>query len=502
MDLRMPPPSKGSGPRLFCGHVPKEATEDLVKAHFSRWGLVTDVYFPRHKKTLKRRPFCFVTFASRDSAERALAESPLNICGIPIKNLTMVEDRDKYYKDKHAAARQALLAALGSCGVAGPVSSDQVNNIAALLAMEGTSVEQLLATLLPGSQAPQQPQTVTMPGYAAVPPMSQPQHQFYGGPPNPADIYLLHQHQQQQQQQQQRANEHAAVLAAMARGTLPGPRPGASGGLPFGPAQPNAPSFNSAVHRDPSMSSLSSASDWISTTSSARNSLDLPAGLFGQPPPQPHHQQQQQGPSRRSFETAAQLRQQLLAQAGSVTLNSNPYDQGAGGVNMSGGAPGGYSSAQWGGQMPQQQPAVMQSAFYQSASMLPAAQTAMTTAGMMLPPIREGRPAQAEQPSWQQGGQYVDAQGHSRTLPLSNPSTGLPLSGTSDGSGSVLGSRHESSTSDTLPLVESMLLTSSIRSATPGLPGRMSDSQTVMNSALYSPTVQSPNMGTAGRSSV
>ena len=42
----------------------QEATEDLVRAHFSRWGTVTDVYFPRHKKTLKRRPFCFVTFAS------------------------------------------------------------------------------------------------------------------------------------------------------------------------------------------------------------------------------------------------------------------------------------------------------------------------------------------------------------------------------------------------------------------------------------------------------
>ncbi len=42
-------------------------------------------------------------------AERALAESPLNICGIPIKNLTMVEDRDAYYRTKHATTRAALL---------------------------------------------------------------------------------------------------------------------------------------------------------------------------------------------------------------------------------------------------------------------------------------------------------------------------------------------------------------------------------------------------------
>ena len=29
--------------------------------------------------------------------------------GVAIKNLTMVEDRDKYYTNKHASARQALL---------------------------------------------------------------------------------------------------------------------------------------------------------------------------------------------------------------------------------------------------------------------------------------------------------------------------------------------------------------------------------------------------------
>ena len=46
---------------------------------------------------------------SLQAAERALSESPLNICGIPIKNLTMVEDRDAYYRTKHANTRAALL---------------------------------------------------------------------------------------------------------------------------------------------------------------------------------------------------------------------------------------------------------------------------------------------------------------------------------------------------------------------------------------------------------
>eukprot|EP00887_Chlorella_sp_A99_P004664 scaffold4.g4664.t1 len=192
---------KGSGPRLFCGHVPKEVTEEMVKLHFSKYGAVTDVYFPRHKKTLKRRPFCFVSFADVTSAEKAIEDGNLEICGVPIKNLTMVDDRDKYYREKHASARQALLqalqslacptsaaaaaAALGSDGAAssgeraspdpspaasgaselsrrsssppgGPaprVSQDQLASLAALLAQEGGGGEAALAGWLQQAQA-------------------------------------------------------------------------------------------------------------------------------------------------------------------------------------------------------------------------------------------------------------------------------------------------------------------------------------------------------------
>lgn len=147
------PATRGVGPRLFIGHVPKEITEDHVRSHFSQWGLVSDVYFPRHRKTMKRRPFCFVTFAAREVAERALQESPLHICGIPVKTITMVEDRDTYYKEKHAAARQALLQALEALGGQGsnpggsqnPEAEQRIESLAALLALEGiTSAEEVL----------------------------------------------------------------------------------------------------------------------------------------------------------------------------------------------------------------------------------------------------------------------------------------------------------------------------------------------------------------------
>eukprot|EP00887_Chlorella_sp_A99_P007211 scaffold2.g7211.t1 len=156
---------RGSGPRLFCGHVPPEATEELVKAHFSQWGTVTDVYFPKNKHTFRRRPFCFVTFATLDAAQSALAESPMNICGIPIKQLTMVEDRMDYYKNRNLAAQNALVQALQTLALvnnnaaggapppagAGPSSAGSgspplggaqpaldINNLAALLALEGS----------------------------------------------------------------------------------------------------------------------------------------------------------------------------------------------------------------------------------------------------------------------------------------------------------------------------------------------------------------------------
>ena len=194
-----------------------------MKAHFSQWGTVTDVYFPKNKHTFRRRPFCFVTFVTLEAAQRALAESPMNICGeeprqlvpgsrmgcslgsghqlgwhtraswrllgaaarrdscggltcdltcdltpcphppstgIPIKQLTMVEDRMDYYKNRNMAAQNALVQALqtlalvnnsnNSAGSLQPAAAQapqssagqpalDLNNLAALLALESTT---------------------------------------------------------------------------------------------------------------------------------------------------------------------------------------------------------------------------------------------------------------------------------------------------------------------------------------------------------------------------
>ena len=172
----------------------QECTEELVKAHFSQWGHVlgeqlpsppscravallcaggnagttiqssasqptpttclppppplprADVYFPKRKDTFRRRPFCFVTFNRLEDAQRALAESPMAICGIPIKQLNLVEERADYYRHRHHAEQGALVQALQSLALLGggpgvgtgalPPSSAQLGNLAALLALE------------------------------------------------------------------------------------------------------------------------------------------------------------------------------------------------------------------------------------------------------------------------------------------------------------------------------------------------------------------------------
>lgn len=427
-DPRAPPASKGSGPRLFCGHVPKEATEDIVKAHFSRWGIVTDVYFPRHKKTLKRRPFCFVTFATRESAERALAESPLNICGIPIKNLTMVEDRDKYYKDKHEAAQAALMSALNSMGAAGALAPEQVNNVAALLAMEGVSSEAVLAMLLQGGPSSGAAPSGGVPRMALAQGMGLPQQQ--GGAPGYGVPAPMRFSAPAGGAQAPPPSAYFLQQAAAAQSSPPppslGPMRSASGPLPATPSP-----FGPMISREGSLSSLSSLStDWYSTTSSGRTSLDLGSGSGGTGLFAPGAGGSGGAQQRRSsLDAAVQLRQQLMAAAAAAAA---------------GGMPSGRAQQQMQQQQQQQQSAAaaLQSAFYQPAAAPPAAAPA---GAMPLPPIREGFPTSSH--AWLAAAALSGApSGHASpffpTAALSPRSDGggpLPLSGPSSygGGGAV-----------------------------------------------------------------
>ena len=136
--------------RIFCGHVPREISKQDVIDHFSEWGKVVDVYFPVHTRTMKRYPCCFVTFEDESSVKLALSKSPISIGRTSIKTMTLVRCKDSFTQNDEMSIkkRETFVQALeASPEISGSISKDQIDNIAALLAMNGASAEAMIAAL-------------------------------------------------------------------------------------------------------------------------------------------------------------------------------------------------------------------------------------------------------------------------------------------------------------------------------------------------------------------
>jgi RNA recognition motif-containing protein len=56
---------------VFVGNLPRESTEDDIKARFSASGEISDVRFPH--RASENRSFCFITFATAAQAQDAIA---------------------------------------------------------------------------------------------------------------------------------------------------------------------------------------------------------------------------------------------------------------------------------------------------------------------------------------------------------------------------------------------------------------------------------------------
>jgi hypothetical protein len=100
---QLPPPqqpeggSHGHGPRMYVGGVPVSLPEGSLRSHFEAFGTVVDLYFPRDKVTNERKPFCFVTFDSPETAARALAGSSRVVDGIALGALNLAANRNDHY---------------------------------------------------------------------------------------------------------------------------------------------------------------------------------------------------------------------------------------------------------------------------------------------------------------------------------------------------------------------------------------------------------------------
>jgi RNA recognition motif-containing protein len=62
------------GNRLYVGNLSFHTTDDAVQAAFSQCGEVTDVKVVLDRDTGRSRGFAFVTMASDDAAQKAIAE--------------------------------------------------------------------------------------------------------------------------------------------------------------------------------------------------------------------------------------------------------------------------------------------------------------------------------------------------------------------------------------------------------------------------------------------
>lgn len=94
----------GKGPRLYVGGVPESLTEERLKAHFSRWGNVVDLYFPgRCLPSLAilwltivaqgmwlKYHWCFQ--AKRGKAESTIVLSPLTIGELHNEHVTKARE--------------------------------------------------------------------------------------------------------------------------------------------------------------------------------------------------------------------------------------------------------------------------------------------------------------------------------------------------------------------------------------------------------------------------
>ena len=61
--------------KIFIGGLAWETDRDTAKTYFSKWGEVVDVILPKNRETGRSRGFGFVTYATVEAADRALAES-------------------------------------------------------------------------------------------------------------------------------------------------------------------------------------------------------------------------------------------------------------------------------------------------------------------------------------------------------------------------------------------------------------------------------------------
>ncbi|XP_078444631.1 RNA-binding (RRM/RBD/RNP motifs) family protein isoform X2 [Wolffia australiana] len=110
-------PSRGGGKKIFVGRLPQEANVEDLRAYFSRFGHIVDVYVPKDPKKSGHRGFGFVTFSEDGVADR-VSRRTHEIRGqeVVIDSATPVDDRSNAGASYSNPAEAAAVAYGGFSG--------------------------------------------------------------------------------------------------------------------------------------------------------------------------------------------------------------------------------------------------------------------------------------------------------------------------------------------------------------------------------------------------
>ena len=65
--------------KIFVGGLTPELTDEQIKEHFSKFGIVTDCEMPFDKSKNQRKNFCFVTFEREETMKEVLKSTKQSI---------------------------------------------------------------------------------------------------------------------------------------------------------------------------------------------------------------------------------------------------------------------------------------------------------------------------------------------------------------------------------------------------------------------------------------
>ncbi|UYV78170.1 HNRNPA2B1 [Cordylochernes scorpioides] len=98
--------------KLFIGGLHYQTTEDSLKAHFSKWGEITDCVVMRDPATKKSRGFGFITYKERSMVDEAQKARPHKIDGRDVESKRAVPRDDAGKPEAQATVKKIFIGGL------------------------------------------------------------------------------------------------------------------------------------------------------------------------------------------------------------------------------------------------------------------------------------------------------------------------------------------------------------------------------------------------------